>query len=520
MTSFKPIRLHPELHGLVALATLAVCTTATPRAMAQCGLWTLRTPAASPAARAFPAMVYDSGRSRTVLFGGLSQSAQLGDTWEWDGNQWTQKSTATAPSARSIHGMAYDSTRGVTVLFGGFAGSGMFPQDTWEWNGTTWTQRNPAHIPNAAINFSMAFDAARNETVLFGGAIVGAGLTDETWVWNGTDWTQKNPAHAPSKRAENGLAYDSGRHVVVLFGGLTDAGPNSDETWEWDGTDWTQRFPATAPSHRYDFSLAYDSHRHVTVLFGGFTDDNFGVNVGETWEWDGADWSKRSPGLEPSDRSEYGMAFDSARGVTVLFGGDSITGRSAETWEWSSPLPAISQQPGPQTVGVGESATFSVNATGVGPFTFQWRRNSSSLSDGGAISGSTTPTLSINPIAATDGADYSCLISNACGSMLSGSASLTVDVCKATGSDGDCDGNGVLDLCEIAANPSLDADHNGALDSCEAAPAEAQITAAPSAPCGLCGGGAASLMPLALGLLSTSRRRRRRTHDIAKGNRS
>jgi hypothetical protein len=125
------------------------------------------------------------------------------------------------------------------------------------------------------------------------------------------------------------MAYDSRRGVSVLFGGFDNARDN--ETWEWDGTNWSQKSPANAPSPREGPAMAYDSARGVTVLFGGFTAGN--VRNGETWEWDGTNWTQRMPASSPSPRADTGMAFDSVRGVTVLFGGDT-GGASDETWEW------------------------------------------------------------------------------------------------------------------------------------------------------------------------------------------
>jgi len=87
--------------------------------------------------------------------------------------------------------------------------------------------------------------------------------------------------------------------------------------------EWTQRTPEISPSARDVHAMAYDSARGVTVLFGGIPGSD------ETWEWDGTHWSQRFPAASPI-ASYHAMAYDSARGVTVLFGGAS----GNETWEW------------------------------------------------------------------------------------------------------------------------------------------------------------------------------------------
>src|SRR5262249_23587391 len=53
-------------------------------------------------ARANSAMVYDSARGVSVLFGGPTGSGAVGDTWEWDGATWIGRA-GNGPSARSRH---------------------------------------------------------------------------------------------------------------------------------------------------------------------------------------------------------------------------------------------------------------------------------------------------------------------------------------------------------------------------------------------------------------------------------
>lgn len=92
----------------------------------------------------------------------------------------------------------------------------------------------------------------------------------------------------------------------------------------------------------------------------------------------------------------------------------------------SGPDPIISQQPSSQVMIVGEQATFTVVASGPGTLGYQWQKNTSggSFSDiGGAVNSSyTTPAL----VAGDDGNQYRCKVSNACTSVYSDAATLTV----------------------------------------------------------------------------------------------
>jgi hypothetical protein len=474
---------------LISAVFAAIAT----RAEGQGGTWTQRMPANMPNA-SYAAMAYDSARSETVLFA-------LGETWVWNGTNWTKRAPTNSPSNRQSHAMAFDSARGVTVLFGGSTGGPGSSNETWEWDGTNWALRNPMTKPSGRVDHAMAYDAARGVTMMFGGTVSGAS-NGETWEWNGTNWLQRQPMSAPSPRLGSMMVFDSARSVCLLFGGR--AGADDNGTWEWNGMNWSQRMPATSPPARFAGGLAFDSVRGVAVLFGGYT----GAFLGDTWEWSGVNWNEKVPAASPSARFRFGMAYDSARGVTVLFGGQTINGGSFsnETWEWACPDPqVISQEPADLSVAPGQAAVFSVAIQGPGLATYQWRKNQTALSDGGSIAGSSTATLTINPAAETDNGVYDCLINGPCAGLVTRAATLYVDPCKAADATGDCNGNDVLDSCEIAASSALDANADGTLDSCE--------PASQSSPCGMCGGGVATMMPLTILAIGTtiSRTIRRRT---------
>jgi hypothetical protein len=85
--------------------------------------------------------------------------------------------------------------------------------------------------------------------------------------------------------------------------------------------------------------------------------------------------------------------------------------------------PSITSQPAPQAVLVGQTATFSVTATGSAPLAYQWQRN------GVVIGGATTSSYTTPAAALTDnGAAFVVVVSNAAGTTTSGSAVLSVTV--------------------------------------------------------------------------------------------
>jgi len=83
--------------------------------------------------------------------------------------------------------------------------------------------------------------------------------------------------------------------------------------------------------------------------------------------------------------------------------------------------PLITTQPASQTVTAGQTATFTVVATGTAPLSYQWRKS------GTAISGATAPTYTTPATTSADsGAQFTVVVTNTAGSVTSNTATLTV----------------------------------------------------------------------------------------------
>lgn len=347
--------------------------------------WEQESPSVSPPARTFAASAYDSTRNRVVVFGGSSNGGpNLGDTWQWDGSAWSMMTPALSPPILAGAAMAFDSARGVSVLFGGSTPTAL-SSDTWEWDGTTWTKQNPNTSPPPMLWAAMVYDSTRSRMVLFGAFNQFGQSLPETWEFDGTDWTQAHPANTPSPRQGAGMAFDSNRGKVVMFGGRDpNVGQRMADTWEWDGTNWTQMFPSVSPYARAWHSMAYDPVRDRIELFGGDHIQPFALgDVNDTWEWDGAQWTRDWTAAAPSVRAGQSMVYDSAVGRMVLFGGFNAGVNpntfSDETWELGTGIvtpagnPQLSVNPasgefGSVDVGASSQATvFAVVSSGTGP---------------------------------------------------------------------------------------------------------------------------------------------------------
>lgn len=191
----------------------------------------------------------------------------------------------------------------------------------------TWRLTSPTTKPPARSHAAMAYDSARQRLVLFGGWN-GADL-DDTWEYTGANWIQKSPTTKPAARDSAAMAYDVAHQKVVLFGGYDGAGVALGDTWLWDGTNWSSPALATpAPSARYGAGAAWDSVTSTVVIFGGRYSSNSGTgtNYNDVWLWNGSGWAQCSttslppcPGTPPSARTGAGVIRDGLQ--LVVFGG-------------------------------------------------------------------------------------------------------------------------------------------------------------------------------------------------------
>jgi arylsulfatase A-like enzyme len=86
----------------------------------------------------------------------------------------------------------------------------------------------------------------------------------------------------------------------------------------------------------------------------------------------------------------------------------------------------IVSQPQSRMDDYGATATFSVSAGGVPPFSYQWRKGGVGLNDGGNVSGAKTNLLNLASVSYLDAGGYSVVLSNGFGSVTSATATLTV----------------------------------------------------------------------------------------------
>jgi len=122
-------------------------------------------------------------------------------------------------------------------------------------------------------------------------------------------------------------------------------------------------------------------------------------------------------GLAADTTYYYQVSSTDSKGNNGHSGGHSVK---------TSAAPSIASQPVSQTVTAGQTASFSVAATGTAPLSYQWNRNGTAIS-GATSSGYITPTTT----SSDNGAAFTVVVSNTAGSATSNAATLTVNATTA-----------------------------------------------------------------------------------------
>ena len=140
-------------------------------------------------------------------------------------------------------------------------------------------------------------------------------------------------------------------------------------------------------------------------------------------------WQKNSVAITGATSSSYTTpvtaSSDNGAQFTVVVtntAGSATSSAAILTVNAAPVAPSITTQPASQTVTAGQTASFSVAATGTAPLTYQWQKNSVAIT--GATSSSYTTPLTTN---SDSGTQFTIVVSNTAGSITSSAATLTVN---------------------------------------------------------------------------------------------
>ncbi|HZY92882.1 MAG TPA: PKD domain-containing protein [Thermoplasmata archaeon] len=329
-----------------------------------------------PTPRSFGrSIAYDPRDGYVVMFGGDAPTGgYLSDTWAFSNGSWKELTTNASPPARDHSTLAWDPVDQYLVLFGG-SGSVVY-NDTWAFARGEWTQLHPPAAPSPRWSAGMVWDARDGTILLFGGCAAGSEQND-TWSFLHGNWTELSPTTSPSPRGDSGMAYDAVDSQVVLFGGLSaNWGALDNDTWAYSAGTWTEISSPGSPPARYDPSMAFDTAIGQVVLFGG---EGALASLGDTWGYANNRWVGLSESNVPASRSFGMLVYDPDLDGLLLYGGATVgSGTSTETWEFYT-LNLTARVSSPSEVAP-ESLDATANSTGgVNPIAYLWR-----FGDGGS----------------------------------------------------------------------------------------------------------------------------------------
>jgi hypothetical protein len=322
------------------------------------------TPAvALPTGRFGHSAVYDPVGRRMIVFGGADGMSSLNDTWALDLSgampSWSALTVSgSPPPARWLHTAVYDSFRTRMLVFGGDTGTTSIANqnDVWELTlpvgGTpTWTQLFPATpqgAPGIRQLHTAVFDDLNDRMIVFGGA-EGATIYDDAWALDvsaSADGTWVPLATSPIPRWMHSAVYDSGNQRMVVFGGQDGGGRRNDvaalslpaaaaaSSWSTLLDSASSPIPASA-SH----SAIYDAANCRMVVFGG----DWGVAPfvsDQVWILTLSGplvFSQASAGVGPPGRWGHTAVYDSDLERMIVFSGDDGSLTPIDDLAW--PLP-------------------------------------------------------------------------------------------------------------------------------------------------------------------------------------
>jgi hypothetical protein len=139
--------------------------------------------------------------------------------------------------------------------------------------------------------------------------------------------------------------------------------------------------------------------------------------TGYQWRKDGVD----IPGATSASYTINNVSAANAGNYTVVVSGNTpcppVTSNIAALT--LKPATAITTQPVSQSICIGGSVTFNVSATG-NNLSYQWKKN------GTDITGATSSSFTINPVASGDAANYTVIVTGECGTVTSNIATLAI----------------------------------------------------------------------------------------------
>ena len=353
----------------------------------------------------------------------------------------TSWSTTTASLPRALKQLTAVVYNGRIYIVGGYDGTTYYPDVYYatpdsSGNISTWVAAGQVSQQSIVLAYGVSFGG---QVYIAGGAYSTSGTPLNTVASNllNEDGTPSNWVNSD----------------VLSLGRIRTAAVTSDDGWLYviEGN------PGTGgdPLHTIDFGPLSASGSTYTSP-GTFTSDV--IDLGSIQNVLSIDWNSTVTTTQASltlqyryggspDLSAVGWSAPSSAGNGFLITTTIPIGQSARFWQYkasfattvftSSPIlnwvrlnynqpPTITTQPSNQTVGAGQTVSFTVTATGSPPPTVQWQVST----DGGLtwtdIVGATSTTYSFTAQSSQNGNKYRAVLTNSSGSVTTNPVTLTV----------------------------------------------------------------------------------------------
>ncbi len=238
------------------------------------------------------------------------------------------------PNLRQVLMMAADPANRQVVTLVGDRQNGVW---TWLWDGVQWHSHATQQLPWYPM--ALVHDPVRRRMVLLS--------TDEPnqdrveiHEWDGSTWTHATPTVRPSSRHSAAFAFDPVQRRMILFGGYDQIGNRYlGDTWEWNGGQWTQLTPVSTPGARAVHQRGVTDPLRSRIVLYGATGAPI-LPLSDTWEWDGVTWQPRF--VNQAGLGQTWLVYDPARQRVIKRGNATLWEFDGTTW---SP---VQQPPGPQ----------------------------------------------------------------------------------------------------------------------------------------------------------------------------
>lgn len=234
----------------------------------------------------------------------------------------------------------------------------------------------------------------------------------------------------------NAAACLDGIGHILVFGGITEDGSaRTDGVLSYDisTNTWSSSANTAMPFAVSDHQATLGSDGRIYVLGGTVGAVGSPVVVSDVSIYDPVtDQWVVGPAMTHPRRDFASLLGTDDR--LYVFGGLNNTGGTAHVESmYTTPCVIFTSQPAEQTVWENTALSLSANNSGGGIVTYQWSHEGVALNDGtttegSEIVGSQTDTLRIDLVSASNGGCYSLAATNSCGTVVSDSATITVQM--------------------------------------------------------------------------------------------